>query len=87
MSVNRKLGVAKFEPEITIENKLDEIKADHMKKIYYPDLNILSIKSNNNSSSYEYPTTMRNICTTYKTLKETFHLVKNKTIHPSKSPK
>ena len=58
-----------------------------MKNIYSLDMKTSSIKSNNTSSFSEYLSTNRNICTTYKTLKDIVHLVKITTIHPSTAPK
>ena len=44
ISVDSKTKVAKFEPKKTIEKKLDDTKADHMKKIYSLDMKISAIK-------------------------------------------
>ena len=40
MSVNSKTEAAKFEPETTVESKIDYIKYDHMKNIYSLNINI-----------------------------------------------
>ena len=57
MSVNNRVGVKtkaeKFEPETTIENKIDEIKADHMKNIDFVDMKISAITSTKNASYSE----------------------------------
>ena len=82
-----KIEAAKFEPDTTIENNIDEIKYGHMKNIDSLDIKISFIKSNNISLYYEYLSTNINIFTTYKTLIDTVHLVKNITIHPSTTPK
>ena len=91
ITVNNRVGFkiepAKFEPETRIENKIDEIKYDHLKNIDSLDMNVSGIKSNNTYSSYEYIFLKSNSCTTYKTLKETVHHVKDTTIHPSTAPK
>ena len=70
-----------------IENKIDEIKFYHMKNIDSLDMKISAIESNKTSSYIESLSANRNIWPTYKTLKETFQLVKNTPIHPSTAPK
>ena len=54
MGVKNRFGVKieadKFEPETTIEMKLDEIKYDHIKNIDYLDMKISSITSKKPSS-------------------------------------
>ena len=91
MSVNNivvgKKEAARSEIETSIGKEIDEIKDDHMKNIKSLDMRISTITSINNSLYYESLSTKINSCLTYKTLKETFHLVKNTKMHPSTAPK
>ena len=70
-----------------IIKKIDAINYDHMKKMDSLDMTISTVAPINTSSSYEYLSTKKYIWPTYKTLKETVHLVKNTMIHPSTAPK
>ena len=53
--VDSRVESEKSEPEATIEMKLDDIKAGHMKTIDSIDVKISSITSNKPSSYYEQP--------------------------------
>ena len=61
MSFNNRFGrnieAATWEIEATIEMKIDQIKADHIKTINQLDMKISSIASNKPSSYYEQPST------------------------------
>ena len=85
--ISSKTKVAKFEPGTTIKRKIDDIKADHMKSIYWLKMQIFCIDSNITSSSSEYLSENSNIWTSYKTLKEKVQIIKNTTINPSTVPK
>ena len=50
--MNSGIEAEKFEPKKKIENKIDEIKSDHMKSIIYLDINISAIKSNKPENIY-----------------------------------
>ena len=52
--MNSIIEVAKFEPETTFENNIDEIKADNMKSITPLDMNLPAVTSRKPHSSSEH---------------------------------
>ena len=54
LSMNRRIEVARFEPEPTFENTIYEIKENRLKSITYIDMNSSSITSNKTTSSSEH---------------------------------
>ena len=54
LSMNRIIEAAKFKPEPTFENTINEIKANHLKSLYSLDMNISTITYNEPYSSSEH---------------------------------
>ena len=90
MSVNNrvsgKIEAEKFGLGITIEKIIDDIKSYPMERIDSLGIKISAITLKK-SSYHESLSKNSNRCPTYKIPKDTFHLVKDKTVHPSTPPK
>ena len=54
LSMNNRIKAAKFEPEPTFENTINDIKDNHLKFITSIAMNISAINSNKPSSSFEH---------------------------------